>query len=74
MVIDVRAPREREQEHIDGALSTPLNRLAENLATLPKDRALLVYRASGCGSSIAASLMQFGGLALRPVIGPLLRP
>jgi hydroxyacylglutathione hydrolase len=63
LVIDVRSAREREQKHIDGSLSIPLNRLAENLTTLRKNRALLVYCASGYRSSIAASLLQGGGFA-----------
>jgi hydroxyacylglutathione hydrolase len=59
--IDVRTPREREQKHIAGTLSIPLNRLIKNLETLPKDRPLLVYCAGGYRSSIAASLLQRGG-------------
>src|SRR5580693_2906531 len=47
LAIDVRAPREREQKHIDGSLSMPLNHLVRDLTTLPKDRALLVYCAGG---------------------------
>lgn len=61
VTIDVRTPREREQKHISGSLSIPLNRLAENLGTLPKDRPLLVYCAGGYRSSIAASLLQGRG-------------
>jgi hydroxyacylglutathione hydrolase len=61
LVIDVRAPREREQKHICSSLSIPLNRLVEELKTLPKDRPLLVYCAGGYRSSIAASLLQRSG-------------
>ena len=61
LAIDVRAQREREQKHISGSLSIPLNRLAENLKTLPKNRPLLVYCAGGYRSSIAASLLQGSG-------------
>jgi rhodanese-related sulfurtransferase len=61
LTIDVRAPREREQKHIDGSRSIPLNRLIESLETLPKDRPLLVYCAGGYRSSIAASLLQRSG-------------
>jgi hydroxyacylglutathione hydrolase len=59
--IDVRAPVEREAKHIAGSLGIPLNHLAENLAKLSKDRALLVYCAGGYRSSIAASLLQAAG-------------
>src|SRR5262249_29917362 len=61
LVIDVRTPREREQKHIGGSLGLPLNRLAENLETLPKNRPLMVYCAGGYRSSIAASLLQGRG-------------
>jgi hydroxyacylglutathione hydrolase len=63
LAIDVRAPGEREQKHIDGSLGIPLNRLQENLTTLPRDRQLLVYCAGGYRSSIAASLLQRDGFA-----------
>jgi hydroxyacylglutathione hydrolase len=61
LAVDVRAPREREQKHIAGSLSLPLNHLVENLRKLPRDRSLLVYCAGGYRSSIAASLLQCGG-------------
>ena len=61
LAIDVRAPREREQKHIDGSLGFPLNRLLENMITLPRNRPLLVYCAGGYRSSIAASLLQGSG-------------
>jgi hydroxyacylglutathione hydrolase len=61
LAIDVRAPRERDQKHIAGSLSIPLNHLVEKLEKLPRDRALLVYCAGGYRSSIAASLLQRSG-------------
>jgi hydroxyacylglutathione hydrolase len=61
LAIDVRAPREREQKHIDGSLSMPLNHLVRDLEALPKDRALLVYCAGGYRSSIAASVLKASG-------------
>ncbi len=61
VVIDVRAPREREQKQIPGSLSFPLNHLVENSGALPKDRSLLVYCAGGYRSSIAASLLKRHG-------------
>jgi len=63
LVVDVRAPREREQKHIEGSVSLPLNRLLESRKTLPRDRALLFYCAGGYRSSIAASLLQGSGFA-----------
>lgn len=61
LAVDVRTPREREQKHIAGSLSIPLNRLGDNLEKLPKNRRLLVYCAGGYRSSIAASLLQGRG-------------
>jgi len=61
LAVDVRGPREREQKHIEGSLSVPLNHLVEELKTLPKDRALLVYCAGGYRSSIAASVLKASG-------------
>ena len=61
LAIDVRAPRERAQKHIENSLSMPLNHLVENSKTLPNDRPLLVYCAGGYRSSIAASLLKRGG-------------
>jgi hydroxyacylglutathione hydrolase len=63
LTVDVRTPREREQKEIEGSLSIPLNRLADNMKTLPKNRPLLVYCAGGYRSSIAASLLQRSGFA-----------
>ena len=61
VVVDVRAPREREKKFIEGSQSVPLNHLSEKLQELPKDRPLLVYCAGGYRSSIAASLLQKHG-------------
>jgi hydroxyacylglutathione hydrolase len=64
LLIDIRAPREREQKHIAGSLSIPLNHLTESIDQLPRDRPLLVYCAGGYRSSIAASLFQRHGFPL----------
>jgi glyoxylase-like metal-dependent hydrolase (beta-lactamase superfamily II)/rhodanese-related sulfurtransferase len=63
LLIDVRTPHEREQKHIAGSASLPLNRLGQDAATLPKDRALLLYCAGGYRSSVAASILQGKGFA-----------
>jgi len=61
LLIDVRAPRERQQKRIAGSVTMPLNHLAERLPELPTDRPLIVYCAGGYRSSIAASLLQRHG-------------
>ena len=63
LLIDIRAPREREQKRIEGSMGIPLNHLTENLDKLQKDRPLLVYCAGGYRSSIAASLLQRRGFS-----------
>ena len=62
-LLDVRAPREREQKFIDGSIGVPLNQLPQRAEELPKNRELLVYCAGGYRSSIAASLLQQKGFA-----------
>src|SRR5580704_17861749 len=60
-LIDVRAPRERDQKHIAGSVGMPLNHLSQHLDRVPRDRPLLVYCAGGYRSSIAASLLASRG-------------
>ena len=61
VVVDVRAPGERQQKRIPGSVGIPLNHLVERLSELPSDRPLLVHCAGGYRSSIAASLLQRNG-------------
>jgi glyoxylase-like metal-dependent hydrolase (beta-lactamase superfamily II)/rhodanese-related sulfurtransferase len=62
VVVDVRRPGERDAKRIAASLAIPLDHLAERLAELPVDRPLLVYCAGGYRSSIAASVLQRGGI------------
>ena len=61
VIVDVRAPGERQQKRIPGSVSIPLNHLTERFSELPSDRMLLVHCAGGYRSSIAASLLQRHG-------------
>ena len=61
VLVDVRAPGERQQKRIPGSVGIPLSHLRERLSELPPDRPLLVYCAGGYRSSIAASLLQRHG-------------
>jgi rhodanese-related sulfurtransferase len=61
VIVDVRAPSERQEKRIAGSVGIPLNHLAERLAELPADRPLLVHCAGGYRSSIASSLLQRHG-------------
>ncbi len=60
-IVDVRTPREYDAKHIDGAISIPLNHLAERMSELAHDRPILVHCAGGYRSSIAVSLLQKAG-------------
>jgi hydroxyacylglutathione hydrolase len=62
VLLDVRAPGERELKRIPGSTSVPLNHLVEHLRQLPARRPLIVHCAGGYRSSIAASLLQRAGL------------
>jgi hydroxyacylglutathione hydrolase len=61
LLIDVRAPRERDQKFIAHSISIPLNHLVERIGELPKSRSLIMHCAGGYRSSIAASLLQSRG-------------
>ena len=61
LMLDVRAPGEREQKRISGSVSMPLNHLGERLSELPMDRPIIVYCAGGYRSAIAASLLERHG-------------
>jgi hydroxyacylglutathione hydrolase len=62
VMLDVRAPRERQQKKIAGDLGIPLNHLADRTAEIPSGRPVIVYCAGGYRSSIAASILQRQGL------------
>ena len=61
LLIDVRAPGERQRKRIAGSVGIQLMHLGDRLSELPADRPVLVYCAGGYRSSIAASLLQCHG-------------
>ena len=61
LLVDVRAPGERQHKRIAGSVGIPLMHLGARLSELPADRPVLVYCAGGYRSSIAASLLQCHG-------------
>ena len=62
VALDVRAPGERAQGHIEPSVAIPLGHLVARVGDLPKDRPVLVYCAAGYRSSIAASLLRLHGI------------
>ena len=63
VLIDVRAPGEWLESRIEAAVNLPLSRLPDQMATLPRDRPIVVHCATGYRSAIAASLIQREGCA-----------
>jgi len=57
-LIDVRAPRERDEKHVAGSISLPLSQLVARANELPKGQPVIVYCAGGYRSSIAASVLE----------------
>ena len=63
VVLDVRAPSEREASRIPGSLHIPLQHLLERIGEVPcGPRTVVVHCASGYRSSIAASLLERHGV------------
>jgi glyoxylase-like metal-dependent hydrolase (beta-lactamase superfamily II)/rhodanese-related sulfurtransferase len=63
LVLDIRAPGEREEGHIADSLHIPLSELQERLDEIPRDRSIVVHCSGGYRSAIAASLLRNHGLA-----------
>lgn len=61
LVVDVRKPAEFEGEHVQGALSVPLDFINEDLAQIPKEGEVYMHCAGGYRSMIAASILKARG-------------
>ena len=61
-ILDVRQPVEFESGHIKGAKLVPLNRLAEEVKTLPEGKDILCVCRSGARSGSAARRLNKAGL------------
>jgi len=60
-VIDVRSPQEYRSGAYPGAVNIPLQILHSRLGELPKDRAIVLYCASGARSAAAAAMLKRAG-------------
>ena len=71
LILDVRSPDEYAQAHIDGALHIPLDVLAAQAASLPKDALLITACGQGGGRSEqgAALLRGLGFASARSLCG-----
>lgn len=65
LLLDVRTPDEFGQLHLDGARNVPISVLADQLASLPKDKPIVVYCAVGGRSAKAAELLAAAGYDVR---------
>lgn len=63
MIIDVRTPAEFAQSHVRGAINLPLDRFAQDIATLVPDKTtpLLLCCLSGGRSGMACNFLQQQG-------------
>lgn len=58
-LVDVRSPGEFASVHLPGALNVPLDQLGAKASTLgAKDRAIVLYCASGTRSAMARSVLK----------------
>ncbi|MEI6515395.1 MAG: rhodanese-like domain-containing protein [bacterium] len=64
LVVDVRTAAEYKGGHVDGALNIPVQELESRLGELKdKQRAIVVYCASGIRSARAAAILRKAGFA-----------
>lgn len=60
-VLDVRKPSEYQAEHVENAVSTPLDFLNDHMAAIPSEGKAYVYCAGGYRSMIALSILRSRG-------------
>jgi len=59
VVVDVRTPDEYEDGHFPNAINIPVGELIKRAAEIgPKDKAVLLYCASGSRSAMGAKLLK----------------
>lgn len=74
LLLDVRTPAEFADGHLPGAVSVPLAELEGRLAELgPKDRAVVIYCASGVRSAVAGRVLASAGFATVKNLGAMSR-
>ncbi|MEL6713569.1 MAG: MBL fold metallo-hydrolase [Planctomycetota bacterium] len=63
VVLDVRAPGEREAGHIEGSLHIPLGELPKRIRDVPTEKRVAVVCKSGYRSTVSSSLLALHGHA-----------
>lgn len=69
-ILDVRSKEEYEKEHIPGAISIPLDELADNLDQLDKKEELNVICNSGNKSKKAGKILEDHGFEMVSIVLP----
>lgn len=71
VIVDTRKQLSWDQGHVAGALHLPADTLDDRLATLPRDRTLIVYGwGPGCnGATLTARRLLGEGFDVRELIG-----
>jgi phage shock protein E len=62
LIIDVRTPAEYADGHIKVAKNVPLQTIADQCSTLPKDKDIIVYCLSGNRSNQAIAMLKQAGV------------
>ena len=62
-VVDVRSPEEFRDGFYPGAVNIPVNELPRRLGELKKEKAVVLYCASGARSGMAARVLKQAGYA-----------
>jgi len=63
LVLDVRTPREFSAGHVTGALNVPVDELRPAVASLPRDRRIVVHCRSGFRAHLAVRVLKESGFA-----------
>jgi rhodanese-related sulfurtransferase len=69
LLLDVRTPQEFAEVHLEGARNVPLGGLQGAMATLPRDKPIVVHCAVGSRSAVAAKLLAAAGYDVRDLGG-----
>jgi phage shock protein E len=60
-IVDVRTPDEYRGGFYPGSVNIPVQALASRMGEIPRDKAVVVYCASGGRSGVAASMLKRAG-------------
>lgn len=65
VLLDVRTKEEFDGGHLEGARNLPVDRVADELGTLPRDRPIVVYCVAGVRAARAARTLKAAGFDAR---------